>query len=116
MNDKQAKRRQQRRGILPGFPKEFKFKDLDGLKGYFSGSKIQCLRCGKMYRKLGLHLKAIHNMEVDEYKEIYGIPWTKGLSCAETSELHAKEARQRIADGAFSVSAEQAAVARSRLG
>jgi len=113
--DKQAKRREKRRMAVAGFPQEFVFTDPEKLKDYFAGSKIQCLRCGKYYRKLGIHLLSIHGMEVDEYKAIYGIPWTKGLSCAETSELHANTAKENIKNGVWVVSKEQAALARLSL-
>ena len=95
-NDKQARGR-----VLPGFPIEEKFLTPESLAEYFGGSTIVCLQCGKRYRTLGVHLKTIHGMEPDEYREIYGIPWTYGLSCAATSDLHAEDARRKIADGIF---------------
>jgi len=105
-----------RRKEIHGYPLKFKFTDPEKLKEYFSGETITCLRCGKKYRTLGVHLKTIHEMEPDEYREIYGIPWTKGLSCLETTKLHAEAALINIETGAFSLpSAEQAELARRSL-
>ena len=115
MSDKQEQRRRQRRKELPGYPKEFVFDDPGKLKEYFSGEKIICLRCGKSYRTLGVHLKTIHGMEPDEYRMIYGIPWTYGLSCSETKELHANFAKEMIEAGIFVPSLEQAEIARGHL-
>jgi len=109
-NDKQARSR-----VLPGFPIEEKFVTPETLAEYFSGSTITCLQCGKRYRTLGVHLKATHGMEPDEYREIYGIPWTYGLSCAETTKLHSDEAKRKIETGKWTPSAEQAKLARRAL-
>lgn len=43
-----------------------------------------------MFRSIGIHLKTIHNITPDEYREMYGIPWTYGLTCAETKEIKAE--------------------------
>jgi len=90
-----------RRKVLPGFPVERPFETPEELDEYFGGNKIVCLLCGKTYRTLGVHLKTIHGMEPDEYRKLYGIPWTYGLSCAETSILHAEDAKEKIATGVF---------------
>ena len=103
-----------RRAVLPGYPVEFKFTDLDKLKQYFAGDTIVCLRCGKKYRTLSVHLKTIHGMEPDEYRDMYGIPWTYGLSCEETYVLHAEYASQNHADGIFKPFADAAAAKAAR--
>ena len=92
-----------RRSTMAGYPRNEKFTNPAAMKEYFAGSRITCLRCGKNYRTLGVHLQTIHDMEPDEYREIYGIPWTYGLSCAETTKLHADDARQKQAEGIFEV-------------
>ena len=92
-------KRAYRRRALAGFPVDTKFLTPEALSAYFGGSKIQCLRCGKMYRALGLHLKTAHEMEPDEYRGIYGIPWTYGLDCAETTKIRADIMRENIEDG-----------------
>ena len=110
-----AARRRARRRVLPGFPIEDKVFSADEVQDYFNGAKIVCLRCGKKYRTLGIHLKNIHEMEPDEYREIYGLPWTYGLSCAETTEIHGDIARGYHEDGTFETSAEQSILARKSL-
>ena len=88
-----------RRTVKKGFPKEFKFTNPEELKSYFSGDRITCLRCGKEYKSIGLHLRTIHNMTVEEYQEMYGIPWTYGLTCKATKEKKRDITKKRIADG-----------------
>lgn len=103
-----------RRSVLPGFPKNEKFQSQEQLDEYFTQENIVCLQCGKEYRTLGVHLKTIHNIEPDEYRDIYGIPWTYGLSCAETRELHANDAKLKLETGIWKPpSAEQARLARN---
>lgn len=104
-----------RRKVLHGFPIEECFDTPEKLDEYFGGTKIVCLRCGKKYRTLGVHLKTMHEMEPDEYREIYGIPWTYGLSCAATTQLHSDEAKRKIESGEWTPSAEQARLARMNL-
>ena len=111
----QKKRRENRRKILAGYPKEFVFTEPEGLGRYFSGEKITCLRCGKEYKALGQHLQMIHDMKPDEYREIYGIPWTRGLVCSNTKANYAENARKNLEDGLFTHSAEQASLARKSL-
>ncbi len=105
----------ERRKVLLGFPIEECFDTPEKLDEYFGGTKIVCLRCGKKYRTLGIHLKTIHEMEPDEYRELYGIPWTYGLSCAATTQLHSDEAKRKIESGEWTPSAEQARLARLKL-
>lgn len=76
--------------VLPGFPVEFVFNTKDELDEYMNGDKIQCLRCGRYFRGLGQHLWVAHGMRSVEYKEIYGIPWRRGLTCSETYNIRSK--------------------------
>lgn len=107
VNDKQARRR-----TIQGFPIEGKFLTPESIAEYFCGATITCLRCGKRYRTLGVHLKTIHSMEPDEYRDMYGIPWSYGLSCASTTQLHSDNAKMKIETGVFVPSKEQAKIAR----
>jgi len=88
-----------RREVLPGYPVEEPFSIPEQLVEYFAGAEIVCLRCGKKYRTLANHLKTIHGMEVDEYKRIYGIPWTYGLCCAETKQIKSDFAKYYLETG-----------------
>ncbi len=65
---------------MPGYPKTDKFETDEEVEAYFSGDKIQCLLCGKWYKELSLHLRRIHDVTPDDYREKYGIPWKQGLT------------------------------------
>jgi hypothetical protein len=51
---------------------------------YFGGRTIQCLICGKRFGRLCCHLSAKHAMTADEYKSRFGLPWTRGLTSAQS--------------------------------
>ena len=90
-----------RRRVLPGYPKDFVFKDYDEYKQYFVGDRIICLLCGKHYRALGSHLKVSHEVDTEEYKKKYGIFWTKALTCNDLRKDQSDIAKERIANGEF---------------
>ena len=95
----QFKTAEERHKVLPGYPKKFIFSDLPALRKYLSGDKITCLLCGKQYKSLGAHLAQLHKMKVDDYKEMYGIPWTNSLAGNATKRNYGKHVKKRIADG-----------------
>jgi len=68
------KRKERRRKALEGFLWDEKFETKEEIYDYFSGDKIQCLLCGEWFQRLPFHLKAIHAITSDEYKEMYGLP------------------------------------------
>ena len=84
---------------LPGFPHEFKFKTLEEIDEYLGDKRVQCLRCGRWFSMLGIHLRLKHGMTTDEYREIYGIPWSMGLDSKEQTARRGVESKKRIADG-----------------
>ena len=88
-----------RRRVLPGYPKDFVFKDYNEYKQYFVGDRIICLLCGKHYRTLGNHLRVSHEVEIEDYKKKYGILWTKSLACNELHKIHSDHTKERIANG-----------------
>jgi ROS/MUCR transcriptional regulator protein len=49
---------------------------------YYSGKTIECLLCGRRFRRLVFHLVAKHDMTAAEYKSQFGLPWTRGLTSA----------------------------------
>jgi ROS/MUCR transcriptional regulator protein len=51
---------------------------------YFGGRTIQCLICGKRFSRLSFHLAAKHGITTDEYKSRFGLPWTRGLTSAQS--------------------------------
>ena len=52
---------------------------------YFKGDKIQCLICEKWFKALGPHLLT-HGYNVDKYKEMFGLPWSRGLVGCKTAD------------------------------
>ncbi len=93
-----AERRAARRLVLPGFPIEpTKFSKAE-IDQYFSGDRIQCLVCGKTYRRLALHL-AIHSLTEDDYRELYGLPWRRGLCGTDAFQAYSAAVKLRIEEG-----------------
>ena len=90
-----------RRKVLPGYPVEEPFTNVDSVKEYLSGDRIICLLCGKPYRRIGTHIQIVHDITVDEYKQKYNIPWTYGLICDDSSQLYRDAAIERIKNGEF---------------
>lgn len=74
---------------MPGYPVKPHPMSAAELDAYFAGAKIACLRCGHLFRSVGgYHLRLAHSLTCDEYRLMYGIPWSRGL----TSE-HSKATR-----------------------
>lgn len=92
--------RRVRRIILDGYPVHPFSMSSDERDLYFSGDSIVCLLCGKKYRTLGgPHLQKIHSITVDQYKEMYGLPYSRGLACGELYQLRAEQAYNRVISG-----------------
>ncbi len=92
-----ARRRASRRLVLPGFPILPRKFSREEINNYFSGDKLQCLLCGKIYKDIGKHLR-IHDLNIDDYKELYGLPWRKGLVCQETHNCYSRALKKRTED------------------
>lgn len=75
-----------KRKIVQGFPREFVFESREELNTYLSGDRVTCLRCGHSFRILDTHLRCAHGMTSDEYRQMYGIPYERGLCAADFSE------------------------------
>src|ERR1700724_756627 len=58
------------------------FKKRPDIEHYFSGNRIECLICGRHFKRLQTHLAAKHGMATDDYKKRFGLPWTRGLTSA----------------------------------
>lgn len=64
---------------LSGFPREFVFECREEVDAYLSGDRITCLLCGRSYKILDTHLRGAHQIDSDEYRERYGLPYRRGL-------------------------------------
>jgi len=58
------------------------FKTRRDIARYFGGNTIECLICGRRFKRLHTHLAAKHGMAADDYKKRFGLPWTRGLTSA----------------------------------
>ncbi len=71
--------------LIQRFPWNGKFMTKTEIDDYLAGNKIQCLLCGKWFKIISSHLKRIHDIDSDEYREKYGLPWKHGLCGKEVS-------------------------------
>ncbi|MBX5143271.1 hypothetical protein HJB79_31685 [Rhizobium lentis] len=83
-----------RKTVHPGFPKEFIFESREAVDEYLNGDRITCLICGNDFRSLEPHLSRSHDMSADDYREKYGLPFRRGLCCADFSERRSELAKQ----------------------
>jgi predicted transcriptional regulator len=81
------------------YPWDGMFQTKAEIDAYLSGDRITCLLCGKPFLVLASHIKAAHNVSVDEYKQRYGIPWKHGLVCATTHKKYSDLTKQKRATG-----------------
>jgi len=75
------------------------FKTKEEIDEYLSHEKITCLECGKEFFQLGNHLIQTHFMSVDEYRDKYGLPYSRGLVGTITRGRISNGAVDRIKDG-----------------
>lgn len=92
-------RRAARRHALPGYPVEPRKFSLEEINSYLRDDRIVCLRCGKSYKSLATHINRIHGLTGDEYRDMYGLPWGRGLITPETRQNHSKSTISRIEAG-----------------
>lgn len=71
------------------------FNNLDEVRDYLNCEKIECLECGKKFKKLNQNHLLNHAISVREYKIKYGIPVTWGL-LSEPCRERAKEAANNL--------------------
>lgn len=87
-----------RKTVQPGFPKEFVFEAREAVDEYLNADRIVCLLCGNDFRSLEPHLSRAHEMSADEYREKYGLPYRRGLCCADFSERKSEQAKQMFGE------------------
>jgi hypothetical protein len=97
--DKHWRRAAGVRLVLAGYPVKSGYMDKEQIESYLSGDKITCLLCGKNSPVLSHHIKVIHNVTPEEYKQMYGLPFSIGLAAGEWRKLSAERSRQLVKDG-----------------
>ena len=84
---------------LDGYPVNRPFGSISEIRTYLSGERITCLRCGRTFKGLSFHVWKVHGITTDDYKGMYGIPWTYGLVCKETSAIISENSSQLFKEG-----------------
>ena len=82
--------------LRDGFPKKEIFSSHKEIQEYFSGDELTCLLCGNGFDSLPAHLASIHDITADFYKEMFGLPFSRGLV---TDQLHDKLSKDCIERG-----------------
>ncbi len=86
--------------LPPGFPWKGKFRTKEEVEAYFATDKIECLLCGKWFKVIGgAHLIRAHGITGDEYKEMFGLPWSRGLVGKLSREKSSVRMKGEWADG-----------------
>lgn len=85
-----------RRVIQDGFPLVPHPLTAAEVDGYFTTTKITCLLCGNEYKALSAHLATMHATSTEEYRFLYGLPWTLGLICPSTRQLLSAHGEERV--------------------
>lgn len=67
-----------------------KFQSLYDVREYLSGDRIECLVCGKSFRRLQAKHLLLHDLDADGYRERFGIPWSYSLTSAVSREKSSK--------------------------
>ncbi len=85
---------------LSGFPRKGMFKSKEEVDAYFASEKIQCLLCGRWFEHIGgTHMIRKHGISADEYREMYGLPWGRGLSGKRNREKRIKQGKKYWGEG-----------------
>lgn len=87
-----------KRVIVAGFPKEFVFECRADVDAYLSGDRVTCLLCGMKFRILDTHLRKVHEISSDDYRERYGLPYCRGLCGSSFSERRSENSRAMYRD------------------
>jgi DNA-directed RNA polymerase subunit RPC12/RpoP len=56
------------------------FQTLEQVREYVSGDTIECLVCGREFRRLHAKHLEMHSMTADDYRLQFGIPWNQSLT------------------------------------
>lgn len=86
------------RYVMAGYPIETGFTSPEDVWAYLNADRITCLRCGKPYKVLGVHL-SIHGWNAQRYKEFYGLPWRTGLTSSMTKAVKRRLGKESFEAG-----------------
>ncbi len=108
MHRKEAKK--ERKGApvkaLPGYPYRGKLLTKEEVDGYFAGENIQCLLCGRWFQQIShIHLVFGHGVTIDEYRERFGLPWSRGLVGKTVQKAQSRLAKKKLKEGKSTLTA-----------
>lgn len=63
---------------------------------HFGAKTIKCLLCGMRFRRLSSHLAYKHDTTAAEYKTLFNLPWTRGLTSAASHSNSGWTAKRRV--------------------
>ena len=66
------------------------FQTMDEVDAYLGGDRIECLVCGKRYRRLQFKHLALHDMTADDYRAMFGVPWNRSLTSEPSRQATAR--------------------------
>jgi hypothetical protein len=89
---------------------------MEEIRHYFDQPKLTCLLCGREYASLGPHLVNTHDLAIDRYKEMYGLPWSKALACKDLREALGRSLRRTRALGKIPATPPQEYIDKMRQG
>lgn len=65
-------------------------KTMEEVREYRSGETIECLECGKHFKRLQRKHLGLHGMSAEDYKLVHGIPWSMSLTSKPSRERSSK--------------------------
>ena len=83
---------------VAGFPRADAFSTREQIDQYFADKRITCLQCGRRFQSLEPHLRQVHQMTPDDYREMYAIPYKRGLCGVEFSAIRSLRSTEMFAN------------------
>lgn len=71
------------------------------VEAYLAGEKIQCLECGKWFAFLANHLRIMHELTSEGYRELYALPAMTPLAGQAYRRAHREKLERMQATGAL---------------
>lgn len=68
---------------------------------YLSSDRIECLECGKRFAFLANHIRRVHGIDSDEYRELWGLPTMTPLAGQSYRTAHREKMQRMQTDGSL---------------
>lgn len=66
---------------------------------YLAHDKIECLECGKRYHFLPVHIKRVHGLSAEAYKDKFNLPAPTPLAGTDYRQIQREKLQSMIAQG-----------------